>query len=59
MRNSGNLYEYISEFKPGGYGRRIFWGSKFSIPGFLGVGKFGKHFFGWLDLSSDFFGYSE
>ena len=26
-------------------------GLKFSIPGFFGVGKFGKYFFGWFDLS--------
>ena len=26
--------------------RRIFWGLKFSIPGFLSVQKFGKYFFG-------------
>ena len=34
----------------------IFGGLKFSIPGFFWVGKFGKYFFGWLDLSSDFLG---
>ena len=28
----------------------IFWGLRFSIPGFLGVGKFGKYFFAWVDL---------
>ena len=39
--------------------RRIFLGLKFSIPGFFGIGKFGKYFFGWLDLSRDFFGYSK
>ena len=27
--------------------RRIFLGLKFSIPGFLGVGKFGQCFSGW------------
>ena len=26
--------------------RRIFWGLKFSIPGFFWVGKFGKYFLG-------------
>ena len=26
--------------------RRIFWGLKFSIPGFFWVRKFGKYFFG-------------
>ena len=30
--------------------RRIFWGLKFSFPGFFWVGKFGKYFLGWLDL---------
>ena len=39
--------------------QRIFLGLKFSIPEFLGVGKFGKYFFGWLDLSTDVFGYSK
>jgi len=33
-----------------------FLGLKFSIPGFFWVGKFGKYFFGWLDLSRDFLG---
>ena len=33
-------------------------GLKFSIPGFFWVGKFDMYFFGWLDLSRDFFGYS-
>ena len=37
----------------------FFLGFKFSIPGFYWVGKFGKYFFGWLDLSGDFFGYSK
>ena len=39
--------------------RRIFVGLKFSIPGFFWVGKFGKYFFGWLDLSGNFLGYSK
>ena len=30
--------------------QRIFGGLKFSILGFFCVGKFGKYFFGWLDL---------
>ncbi len=34
--------------------RRIFWGLKFSIPGFFWVGKFGKEFFGWIDLNRGF-----
>ena len=29
-------------------------GLKFSILGFSGVGKFGKNFFVWADLSDDF-----
>ena len=37
--------------------RRIFGGLKFSIRGFFCVGKYGKYFFGWLDLSRGFFGY--
>ena len=36
----------------------FFLGLKFLIPGFFWVGKFGKYFFGSLDLSRDFFGYS-
>ena len=28
--------------------QRIFWGLKFSIPGFFWVGKFGKYFLGGL-----------
>ena len=36
-----------------------FLGLKFSIPGFFWVGKPGKYFFGWLDLSRDFFRYSK
>jgi len=31
-------------------------GMKFSIPGFFWVGKFGKYFLGWVDLSRDFLG---
>ena len=31
----------------------------FDFPGFFGVGKSGKYFFGWLDLIGDFFGYSK
>ena len=46
-----------------GNDQRIFLGLKFSIPGFFWVGKFGKYFFVWLDLSSDlswdFLGYSK
>ena len=36
--------------------RRIFLGLKFLIPGFFWVRKFGKYFFGYLDLSRDFLG---
>ena len=36
--------------------RRIFLGLKFSIPGLFWVRKFGKIFFGWVDLSRDFLG---
>ena len=42
-----------------GDNRRIFLNFKFSIPGFFWVGKFGKYYFVWLDLSGglsrDFF----
>ena len=34
----------------------IFGGLKFLILGFFRVGKFGKYFFGWLDLSRVFLG---
>ena len=57
---------------PGGWGllrissdgddRTIFLGLKCPIPGFFGVGEFGKYFFCvcvWLDLRRDFFGYSK
>ena len=33
--------------------RRIFLDLKCSIPGFFWIGKFGKYFFVWLDLSRD------
>ena len=36
--------------------RRIFLGLKFLIPGFFWVRKFGKYFFGKLDLSREFLG---
>ena len=39
--------------------RRNFLGLKFSIRGFFGVGTIWQVFFGWLDLSRDFFGYSK
>ena len=44
------------DFDDGG-DQRIFWGLKFSILGFFGVGKFGKYFLGWLDLSRNLFSY--
>ena len=37
----------------------FFGGLKFSIPGFFWIGKFGKYFLGWLDLSRDFLRYSK
>ena len=37
--------------------QRIFLALKYSVLRFFGVGKFGKYFFGWLDLSWDFLGY--
>ena len=37
-----------------GDNRRIFLGGGF--PGCFWVGKFGKYFFGWLDLCRDFLG---
>ena len=36
--------------------RRIFLGLKFLIPGIFQVGKFGRYFFRWLDLSRNFLG---
>ena len=36
--------------------QRIFLGLKFFILGFFWVGKFGKYFFGWLDLSRNLLG---
>ena len=53
-RRSGDLW--ISSDRDA---QRIFLGLKFSILGFFWVGKFGKYFLGWLDLSRDFFGYSK
>ena len=38
--------------------RRIFLGLKFPISGFFWLGKFGQVFF-WVDLSTDFLGYSK
>ena len=39
--------------------RRISWGLRFFIPGLFWAGKFGKYFFGSLDLNRDFLGYSK
>ena len=39
--------------------QRIFLGLKFLILGFFWAGKFGKYFFGLLDLCRDFLGYSK
>ena len=39
--------------------QRILGSLKFAIPGFFCVGKFGKYFFVWLDLSRDFWEYSK
>ncbi len=36
--------------------RRIFLGLKFSVPEFFWIGKYGKYFFGCLDLGRNFFG---
>ena len=36
--------------------RRIFWGFEIFDSGIFLGGKFGKYFFGWLDLSRDFLG---
>ena len=51
--------EGVLRISSDGDDRRIFLGLKSSIPGFFGLGKFGKYFFRWLDLSRDYFGYSE
>jgi len=37
----------------------LFLGLTFLIPEFFWVGKFGKYFLGWLDLSRNFSGYSK
>ena len=70
MRNSANLYDYSQNLNRGvgggvlrissdGDDRRIVGGFEIFIPGFFGIGKFGKYFFRWLDLSRDYSGYSE
>ena len=45
-----------SGFQVTGMIEGFFGGLKFLIAGFFWVGKFGKYFFGWLDLSRDFLG---
>ena len=45
-----------SGFQVTGMIEGFFLGLKFSIPGFFWVRRFGKYFFGWLDLSRDFLG---
>ena len=48
-----------TEFKWRGWSND-FWGFEIFDSGILFcVGKFGKYFFGWLDLSGDLFGYSK
>ena len=43
-----------------GDNQRIFFGLKFLIPGFFGIGNLTRSvFFGWLDLSRDYFGCSK
>ena len=54
-RGGGGVLRISSD----GDDRRIFLCLKSSIEGFLGVEKFGKYIFRWLDLSRDYFGYSE
>ena len=55
-RNSGTGPRGVLGMSSDGVERRIFGGLKFLIPGFFWGGKFGKYFFGKLDLSRDFFG---
>ena len=38
-----------------GWSKNVIFNLKFLITGFFGVGKFGKHVFGWLDLRRIFF----
>ncbi len=54
LRAPGGGGRGVLKISSDGDDRRIFWGSRFSIPGFFGVGKFYKYF---LDLSRDVFGY--
>ena len=45
-----------SKFQVTGMIGGLFFGLKFLIPRFFWVGKLGKYFFGWLDLSRDCLG---
>ena len=47
------------DFKWREWSKDFFGGLKFSILGFFWVGKFCKYLFWWLDLSTDFLGYSK
>ena len=49
----------VLQFSSDGEDQRIFWGLKFSIPGFFWVREFGKYIFGWPDLRREFWQYSE
>ena len=48
-----------SGFQVTGMIRGFFWGLKFSISGCFWGRKFIKYFFGWPNLSRDFFGYTQ
>ena len=54
-QGNGYIPGGVLQISSDGDDRRIFWGLKFSILQFFGVGKLGKYFFGWVDLSRDFF----
>ena len=64
LKNKKTNRVFIRHWSPGailgissdGDDGRIFLGLKFSILGFFWVRKFGKYFFGQLDLSRDFLG---
>ena len=56
VRGGGGGGGGVHRISSDGDDQRIFGGLKFSIPGFFWVGKFGKYFFGYLDLSRDFEG---
>ena len=45
----------VLQISSDGDDRGIFWGLKFSIPGFYWVGKIGKYIFGWLDLAKHYY----